>query len=102
MTMVERVARAICLKQFGDESEHGTARCCQVGGIDGCCLQTAEPLARAAIEAMREMTPAMKEIYCGTTSFSYGGETNSFDYVSDDDRVTYWNDMIDAALKTAE
>ena len=46
---VESVAKAICRKSFG--VDHGDARCCQIGGKDGCCLATILPVARAAIKA---------------------------------------------------
>lgn len=52
MTPEEAVARALCLVQFGDSVIHGDARCCQVGGTDGCCLADLHEQAVAAIKAM--------------------------------------------------
>lgn len=50
------VARAICLTEFGDEEAYGPLRCCQVGGTEGCCLDTILPAARAAIAAYQNAT----------------------------------------------
>ena len=52
MTPEEAVARALCAVQFGDPVIHGDARCCQVGGTDGCCLPDLHKQAVAAINAM--------------------------------------------------
>jgi hypothetical protein len=49
---IEPVARALCLAQFGDAEIHGDARCCQVGGTDGCCLLALRTQAMAAIDAV--------------------------------------------------
>jgi hypothetical protein len=55
-------------------------------------------LARAAIEAMREPTEAMKEAgEHGPTTLSYGDE-DSFYYISKDDAESCWQSMLDAAL----
>lgn len=54
MDDVERVARALCRTQFASEIIHGDARCCQLGGIDGCCLPDLKEQAVAAIAAMQE------------------------------------------------
>jgi hypothetical protein len=51
---IEYVAKAICRVQFGDEATHGAARCCQLGGLDGCCLDSIREAAQAAIEALRQ------------------------------------------------
>jgi hypothetical protein len=52
--MLIKAARALCLVQFGDESIHGDARCCQAGGSDGCCVDTLLLQANAIIEVARE------------------------------------------------
>jgi hypothetical protein len=58
MDMVEVVARAICLKQFGSAKHHGDWRCCQTGGTRGCTVEdgreTAEFILEAINKAMRE------------------------------------------------
>jgi hypothetical protein len=59
MSMVERVARALCYSQLGSKKVHGDARCCQAGGTEGCCIKEMLDDARAAIAAMREPTPEM-------------------------------------------
>lgn len=51
---VEKVARAICLSQYGNEAIHGVHRCCQVGGTAGCCAPDMAHEARAAIAAYLE------------------------------------------------
>lgn len=58
--MTEKVARAICLAELGDEFAHGEARCCQAGGTEGCCSDSFNAAARAAIKAMQEPTAAFK------------------------------------------
>jgi hypothetical protein len=53
--IVEKVARAICLSQFGNEKIHGAMRCCQAGGlVEDCCLRSIIPDAEAAIAAYEE------------------------------------------------
>lgn len=48
---IEAAARAICLSMFGSAAVHGEARCCQIGGTEGCCLKTIIPMAKEALEA---------------------------------------------------
>lgn len=50
------VAKAICVTQLGNEKIHGEMRCCQVGGILDCCLESIIPEAEAAIAAYRKAT----------------------------------------------
>lgn len=47
--MFVRAAKALCLVQFGDKATHGDARCCQAGGIDGCCLDSLLPQVTAVM-----------------------------------------------------
>ena len=85
MTKLEEVARAICEAiPFGvDQADAAKA-------------------ARAAIEALREPTEAMKEAGAyGPTSFSYGDD-NSFSYIGEDDARSCWQSMIDAILKEGD
>jgi hypothetical protein len=49
--IVHEVARALCSSMFG--TDHGTARCCQIGGTDGCCVTDLYENAKAAIVAVR-------------------------------------------------
>lgn len=76
MSMIERVARAIC-----KEGSH----CCQNEGRPTCWASGYEDAARAAIEAMRVPTPAMIE--AGRWAAEEGGAE------------TIWSAMIDAALR---
>jgi hypothetical protein len=98
MNMIEKVARAICKEQFGNEEVHGEYRCCQVGGTEGCCAKDLEKDAKAAIEAMREPTEAMiKSVTEG--HLSYVAVECGYDvYNSHPERP--WHVMIDAALDT--
>lgn len=83
-SMVERVARAICKTRFlngGDEDDDGWDSA--TPGIQSDYMANA----RAAIEAMREPTDAMREIM---------GSHASNGMVNWDD---YHDAMIDAALK---
>jgi len=52
--MIDHIARAICLSEFGDEKTHGPARCCPVGGSDGCCVKSLYSAAHAVIKVIRE------------------------------------------------
>jgi len=53
----------------------------------------------AALQDLREPTTAMKEAGAfADLSHSYGGDDNSFDYLSADDAGVVWQKMIDAAL----
>lgn len=73
MTMIERVARAICAVEYGDENAG---------------WENQIPAARAAIEAMRRPTEAMKaglREVAGTQTLAYA--------------LASWPTMIDAALK---
>jgi hypothetical protein len=63
MSMVEKVARAICYSQFRSEKEHGDARCCQAGGVGGCCVKEMFDDARAAIEAMEPDADMLAEVH---------------------------------------
>ena len=88
--MVERVARALC--RVDSHPENAT--------MDGKPLwMDYIPEARAAIEAMREPTGAMAKAGAGAElTTSYGGEYNTFDYLSGENAADVWRDMIDAAL----
>lgn len=48
---IDAAAKAICRVQFGSVEDHGDARCCQLGGTDGCCLPSLLPVAEAALVA---------------------------------------------------
>jgi hypothetical protein len=48
---LEAGARALCVEQFGNEVIHGDARCCQLGGTDGCCVESLMDQAAAVITA---------------------------------------------------
>lgn len=50
---LHRAALALCLAQFGDEAVHGDARCCQVGGTDGCCVSSLMPQVIAVASALK-------------------------------------------------
>ena len=50
--IIETMARAICLYQFGDIETHGSARCCQVGGVHGCCIGEVKGVASCALSAL--------------------------------------------------
>jgi hypothetical protein len=52
MTLLKEIAEAICLEQFGSEEYYGEARCCQVGGTEGCCAATYETTAQAVIDVI--------------------------------------------------
>ncbi len=78
-SMIERVARAISRARFlngGDESDDGWDR-----ATPAMQIQYLEE-ARAAIEAMREMTPAMAALHD-----------------DDEDIRIVWNSLLDAALE---
>lgn len=87
MTMIERVARALCQQGGFDPDEQmpndGPRWCYYVPG------------ARAAIEAMRGPTPAML-IDAGTMT-GYGNDSIDYRY-SDENHVEWWQTMITAAL----
>lgn len=51
---IDVVAKAICLMQFGDDRIHGEARCCQVGGVDGCCVKSLRETAVAVLVALTD------------------------------------------------
>ena len=55
---IDAAAKAICLVQFGSEIDHGDARCCQVGGVDGCCMAALLPAAEAALVAAEQVRNA--------------------------------------------
>ena len=86
--IIERVAKAMCKTQFGDIEVHGEGRCCQTGGIDGCCVVELMGEARAAIEAMREPTRAM--LHASTM------QAPTWD---DEVSLRKWQVMIDEAVK---
>ena len=78
MTMVERVAVAIC-RALGDDPDR-----------EGERLTAYDDAARAAIEAMRDPTPEMLEA---------GGRKGGFDgYWVEDNTAAIWAAMIDTAL----
>ena len=52
MTLLKQIAEAICLEQFGSEEDYGEARCCKVGGTEGCCAATYETTAQAVIDVI--------------------------------------------------
>ena len=62
--LIEAVAEGICRVMFADESVHGEARCCKLGGASGCCVKDLYPEARAALLAacakLREPSEAME------------------------------------------
>ena len=76
-TMIERVARAICLSRGGLDPDQK-----RIGG--GQIWESFVPQARATIGAMREPTGEMLR------SFSLGYERIMV--------TAYWQEMIDAAL----
>lgn len=80
VSMVERVARAICKLRHGPKSfeSHGMMR--------AACMADA----RAAIAAMREPTEAMCE---------GGAASAEFRCIHADDTPSVWRGMIDAALE---
>ena len=53
---IDAAAKAICRTYFGDVVTHGDARCCQLGGMDGCCLEAMKPVAVAALEALAQLS----------------------------------------------
>lgn len=84
MTMIERVARAFC-RSAGLEWDNMPN-----SNFDGAMVGTITRLgvlngARAAIEAMREMTPEMFD----AAGFVHGA----------DDVIPFWEQVIDAALE---
>ena len=80
--MVERIARAICVASGQDPDFDYDPRGISFG--DDIRWKLYVPKARAAIEAMREPTEAIRQIK--TMSISYGAED-------------IWRTMIDEALK---
>jgi hypothetical protein len=49
---IEVGARALCAEQFGDEVIHGEARCCQLGGTGGCCVDELARQMKAVLTAL--------------------------------------------------
>lgn len=83
--IIERVARAICnadMKGYGG---------CFYPECRDNCLPQQIPLARAAIEAMREPTDEMVAVGCAA---AYPA--------TDDEAIACWQHMIDEALSTKE
>ena len=93
MDMVERVARAMAKHKWLD-----------IGGPDSTSLGAPAwtyeiKLARLAIAAMREPTEEMLADHAGKNySFLLGGEGQ---YISDEDVVLNWQELIDAALTSS-
>ena len=52
MTLLKKIAEAICLEQFGSEEYYGEARCCKVGGTEGCCAIDYETTAQAVLDVL--------------------------------------------------
>ena len=52
MTLLKQIAEAICLEQFGSEEDYKEARCCKVGGTEGCCAVDYETTAQAVIDVI--------------------------------------------------
>jgi hypothetical protein len=52
MTTLRDIAEAICLEQFGSEEYYGEARCCKVGGTEGCCAADYETTAQAVLDVL--------------------------------------------------
>jgi len=96
MNMVERVAKAL-YKAYAIE----------IGYSPEAAEQEAEGMwsewvseARATIAAMREPTEEMLANHAGKNySFLLGGEGQ---YVSDEDVILNWQELIDAALTSSE
>lgn len=85
-SMIERVGAAV----DGELKRLGLLQNISVGNV----------IARAAIEAMRAPTEAMKDAGAfHDISFSYGGDEHSFNFVSEDDAGEIFRTMIDAALQ---
>jgi hypothetical protein len=50
--LLNKAARALCLSQFSDPIVHGSARCCQAGGTDGCCIEAVLPQAASVLSVV--------------------------------------------------
>jgi hypothetical protein len=92
--MIERVARAMALKDRGSDQWDSMADGHSQYGEDGLFKADYLDLARAAIEAMREPTEAMKDIIEGN-AYIQGGldDCNKHDIPHHS-----WHLMIEAAL----
>lgn len=95
MSKVEEVARAIALEDLDPETRAA------VDPDKWLVSESYYALARAAIAAMKEPTPAMKTAAAfWRLSTSFGGDVDgSFDYVSEENAGEIFNAMIDASLK---
>jgi hypothetical protein len=52
MTTLRDIAEAICLEQWASEEYYGEARCCKVGGTEGCCAVDYETTAQAVLDVL--------------------------------------------------
>lgn len=67
-------------------------------GTDAGQRKKFKEVARDILDAIRVPPEQMIRDCYVNTSHSYGGDENSFDYVSDQNKLDFWTDMIDLAL----
>lgn len=97
--MLERAARAACIAS-GEVPDMGTW-----DSINDCkgplVWEMFLPQVRAVLMAVREPDESVKKklAFNDYTTFSYGGDKNSFDYLSEDNVAEFSRDLIDAILE---